>query len=116
MDDLLKFATQPVEPPLVQELWGIFNDPQFFEPRFADGTIHPMLREKLLEEPLWTSDMPGPAKRFVEWQNRDRTEQGRIEREGPVILRVQEVIRKPWRTVTGQEYNDINDGRAPSGR
>ena len=116
MDDLLSLATSPVQPAEVTELWGIFNDPEFFEARFQNGTIHPMLRENLLDNALLTFDMPGVAKRNVQLINRERTEAGRLHIDGPVQLKVQLITKVPWRTVEGAEFDEIDDGKSPSGR
>lgn len=101
--------------PKVETLYGIFNDPQFFEHRFASGEIHPALREKILEEPLWTTDVAGPAKRFMIYQNEQRAERGQLHKDGLTILKEQQVIRHPWREIKGQELDDIDEGRRANG-
>ena len=101
----------------VIEEWGVFNDPDFLEPRFASGEIHPLLREKLLEEPLWTSELPGPAKRFQQYFNNERLSDGRYVHEGLAVLRMRTTTRTKWRTVTERspEWDDIDDGRRANG-
>lgn len=118
MDDQLRLATTQVKLDEIQEeeLWGAFNDPGFFEPKFASGEIHEMLREKILEEPLFTSPLPGPAKRYVEYYNIQRAEAGLVPKAGNVVLRMQRVTRYPWRSVQGAEYDDIATGKEPNGR
>ena len=43
MDDLqqlLSANNRPAEGvPVVEEEWGVFNDPDFFEPKFAKGEV-----------------------------------------------------------------------------
>lgn len=120
MDDLqqlLSANNRPAEGvPVVEEEWGVFNDPDFFEPKFAKGEVDENLRELILDRPLWTSPIPGPAKRYQQYFNDQRRDFGQLPTAGPVILRVQKIVREPWRTVTGAEYDAIDDGKAPSGR
>lgn len=102
----------------VEEMWGVFNDPAHFEPRFTSGQLHPMLREQLLDTPLFTSALPGPAKRFKNWTDNDRFEKGgpdRVARDGYTVLRVQRVTKTAWRLVEGAELEAIDDGRRPNG-
>lgn len=104
--------------PVVEEVWAVFNDPALFEPRFASGQLHPMLREQLLETPLFSSSLPGAAKRFMNWTNTERAEKGgpdAIARDGYAILRHQTITRSAWRTVEGAELDAIEDGRRPNG-
>lgn len=98
-----------------EELWGVYNDPDFFNPRFDSGELHPVLRGKILDEPLYTSPIPGPAKRFMLWTNENRAKEGSFTVEGWAILRMQEVTRTPFRTVTGAELAIIDEGRRPNG-
>lgn len=100
---------------VVEEEWGIFNDPEFWEPKFASGEMHEELREVILERPLWTSPLPGPAKRYQEYNNQQRIDLGQVAMAGPLVLKVQRVTREKWRTVSGQEWEDIDDGRRPNG-
>lgn len=100
--------------PEVVEEWGVWNDPEFFEPRFASGEIHPALREKLLGEPLWTSPLPGPAKRFMMWTNDQRSLQGTFVKEGFAVLRMRTITPSSWRTVEGTELAGIDEGRRAS--
>lgn len=103
---------------VVDITYGVFNDPAYFEPRFARGEIHPLLREQILEKPMFESALPGPAKRFMNWANTQRLEEGgpdRVARDGYVILREQRVIKEPWRTIEGAELEAIDDGRRPNG-
>jgi len=103
---------------VIEDMYGVFNDPVFFEPRFASGELHPLLRTRLLDEPLYTNSLPGPAKRHMNWLNTQRLENGgpdRIAREGYVILRHQRITRTAWRTVQGQELEDVDDGRRANG-
>lgn len=98
-----------------EEVWAVYNDPDFMEPRFASGEVHPGLRELILETPLYTSPIPGPAKRYMLWTNENRAQSGAFVKEGFAILRTQTVTRTPFRTVTGQELEEIDAGRRPNG-
>ena len=95
-------------------IYGIFNDPEFFEPRFADGTLHPALREILLKDPLWATPSAPAAKRYMLWTNEDRDAQGKTEREGNAILRTRTL--SPWHTLTKEELEEIDEGRRPNNR
>lgn len=105
---VIKDAVQAV--PEEEMLYGVFNDPEVLEPMFASGRLHPFLREKLLEEPLWTSPLPGPAKRFMKWTNEQRA-MNPVNNMGQAVLREQRIVRTPWRTIEGTELEAINDGR-----
>jgi hypothetical protein len=95
-------------------IYGIFNDQEFFEPRFADGTLHPALRELLLRDPLWSTPSAPAAKRYMLWANAQRDEQGTAEKEGYTVLRKRTLT--PWEDVKGQELEEIDEGRRPNNR
>lgn len=95
-------------------IYGIFNDPEFFEPRFKDGTLHPALRDVILKDPLWSTPSASAAKRFMLWTNEERDAQGKTAQEGHAILR--ERVLSPWEDVTGAELEEIDEGRRPTGR
>jgi hypothetical protein len=101
----------------VEETWGVFNDEEHFEQRLKNGTIHPAMREKLVGEPLWTSPIPGPAKRYQQYFNEQREKEGLIPMAGYTVLKVQRRTVRPWRTIAQdtQEWADIDDGRRPNG-
>lgn len=107
-----------VIPALIEEeIYGAFNDPAFFEPRFASGELHPVLRQKLLDEPLFTSATPGPAARYVKLFNYERSKDpAKHAIEGDLVLRVQHVTRTQWHTLTPAEMGEIDDGRRAYGR
>lgn len=97
------------------EEWSVWNDPDFFNPRFADGTIHPALKDKILGEPLYVSEIPGSAKRYMLWANELRREHGKTAVEGEVILRMREVTHGARRRVEGLELDMIDEGRRANG-
>lgn len=98
-----------------EEVWAVYNDADFMEPRFASGEVHPGLRDLILGSPLYTSPIPGPAKRYMLWTNENRAQSGAFIKEGWAILRVQTVTRTPFRTVAGTELEEIDEGRRPNG-
>src|SRR5688572_3380012 len=108
-------ADPPKDATVVQEFYGVFNDAEFLEPRFASGEIHPMLRDKILDEPLFTSPVAGAAKRFMLWTNDQRAIHGNFLKEGWAVLQKQTVTTTPWTKVEGQELDDIDEGRKPNG-
>jgi|SRR5688572_7424119 hypothetical protein len=107
-------APVPADQDEVIEEWGVYNDPTFYEPRFANGELHPMLRDKI-EEPMWTSPVPGAAKRYMLWVNEQRAKQGSFLTEGWALLRMRTITKSALRTVTGEELESIEDGRRPNG-
>ena len=104
----------PQDQVTTEELWIVVNDEEFLEPRFASGEIHPLLREKIME-PMYFSPIPGPAKRYMLWTNEGRANSGAFIKEGWAVLKVQTVARTPFRTVTGAELEEIDEGRRPNG-
>lgn len=108
-------TTTDASAPVVTEEWGVYNDPDFLGPRFDSGEIHPALREEILEKPLYTSPIPGSAKRFLLWTNENRAKHGKLATEGAAILQMHTITRTARRTVTGQELEDIDEGRRPNG-
>lgn len=103
------------ESPAVRQEWAVFNDPAFLLPRFERGEIHPALREKLLDEPLHVLAVEGTGARVTKWINETRQQHGKLATEGPAILRTRTVTTSAWRTIEGQEFEDIDDGRRPNG-
>jgi hypothetical protein len=112
---VLNSTTTDVDAPVLIEEWAVFNDPDFLGPRFERGEIHPALREKLLEEPLFMAAIPGSAKRFMLWTNEQRRLGGKLALEGEAILRTRTITQPPFRTVTGEELDAIDEGRRPNG-
>src|SRR5690349_22952502 len=111
MSNALSVQAEASGQPITVEEWGVFNDPDFWEPKFASGEMHEELREVVLERPLFVSDVAGEAKRYQQFFNLQRTEHGQMEFAGPLILQMQRVIRYPWRKIEGAEWEAIDDGR-----
>lgn len=111
-------VSEAVRNPVVrEESYGAFNDPAYFEPRFASGELHPDLRENLLDKPLWASPIPGPCMRYVAFYNDERRKDPAQHAViGDMIMKVQVVERQPWRVVTETEKESIDDGRRAYGR
>lgn len=101
--------------PNVTEEWAVFNDADFLGPRFERGEIHPALKDKILEEPLFTASIPGSAKRFLLWTNEQRAIHGKLHLEGEAVLRTRTITQSPWRRVTGDELDSIDEGRRANG-
>jgi hypothetical protein len=97
------------------EEWSVWNDPEFFNPRFASGEVHPALKDKILGEPLFTSEVPGAAKRFLLWTNEQRRLEGKLPREGAAILRMRPITHGARRKVEGLELEEIDEGRRANG-
>lgn len=97
------------------EEWSVWNDPDFFNPRFASGEVHPALKDKILGEPLYVSEIPGSAKRYMLWANELRREHGKTAVEGEVILRTRVLQRSARRKVEGPELDGIDEGRRANG-
>src|SRR5688572_23630963 len=116
MSNALSVQGEAPDAPETVDEWGVFNDPDFWGPKFASGEMHEELREVVLERPLFVSETAGEAKRYQQFFTLQRTEHGQLDFAGPLVLRTQRVVRHPWRTVTGAEWDEIDDGRRPSGR
>lgn len=97
------------------EEWSVWNDPDFFNPRFASGEVHPALKDKILGEPLYVSAIPGSAKRYLLWTNELRRENGKVAVEGEAILRMRLVTRGARNRVQGAELDAIDEGRRANG-
>lgn len=97
------------------EEWSVWNDPEFFNPRFASGEVHPALKDKILGEPLYVSEIPGSAKRYLLWTNELRRENGKVAVEGEAILRRRELSKSVRTRVQGQELDAIDEGRRANG-
>lgn len=113
--NIAEVLATPPKGDVVAEEYAIFNDPKHFEPLFASGQIHPMLREKLLEEPLWFSPVAGAAKRFMLWTNDQRSLSGDFVTHGFAVLRRRTVTTTPWEDVTGADLDAIDEGRRANG-
>jgi hypothetical protein len=106
-----------VNPVIREESWGAFNDPAFFEPRFAAGTLHEGLRENLLDKPQFERPVPGPVMRYIAFYNEERRKYPENHAlVGDLILKKQVVERQPWRKVTETEKESLDDGRRAYGR
>lgn len=103
---------QAVELPETTTEYVVVNDPDAVDAyRRVDGTQIPDVLRERLKEPLFYSELPGPAKRFQKWTN----ETSPRDTFGPAVLRTREVTRAPWRTITGTEWDGIDDGRKANG-
>lgn len=78
--------------------YGVFNDPQVFEPRFAAGELPEALRQPLLETPIYEDDDEQRTLRHANLTNDDRRAHGSLERDGLVIVKRQVTLRSPWIT------------------
>lgn len=96
-----------------ETIYGIFNDPEFFEPKFQRGEIHSSMREVFLETPLWTTPSASAAKRYMIWTNGERSSQGTLQTYGEAVLRTRDLT--PWRDIKGTELDAIDDGRRANG-
>lgn len=97
------------------EEWSVWNDPDFFNPRFVSGEVHPALKDKILGEPLYVSEIPGSAKRFLLWTNEQRATNGKLSKEGAAILRMRPITSGARRKVDGAELDEIDEGRKANG-
>lgn len=84
---------------VVEVLYGVFNDPDVYEPRFASGDLHPSLRQVILETPLYTDKSLRQATGHQRLVNEERRALGRVARDGRAVLRRQVIISSAWETV-----------------
>lgn len=80
--------------------YGVFNDPEVWEPLFAgpDG-LHSSLRELLLERPLYASELLAEAARHARLTNDERAQSGQLDRVGAVVVKTRTVTRTAWSPV-----------------
>lgn len=78
--------------------WGVFNDPQVWEPRFESGggELPDTLRQMILETPMYTDEDAERALRHARLTNEDRQLNGTLERDGMVLIKSQITLRSPW--------------------
>ena len=78
--------------------YGVFNDPQVWEPRFAvaGGPIPDVMREVILDTPLFEDEDEERIIRHARLTNEDRERNGNLERDGMVLIRHQVTLRSPW--------------------
>ncbi len=97
-------------PATVREEYQVVNSPDTIDAMVADGKLHWVIADRL-KEPLFVSDIPGPAKRFMSWVNESNP--GRDL--GPALLVARTVTETPWRTTSAEEQATYDDGRRPNG-
>lgn len=95
-------------------LYGVFNDEKRMDELVEAGEMHPLIVDKM-KEPLFLTEVAGEAKREERRINRYRFENPVDSMLGPAQLREQTVTRTPWVQITGQDYEDIDDGTRPNG-
>lgn len=94
--------------------YGVFNDQVRMTELVDAGTMHALMADRMME-PLFRTEVAGEAKREQRRLNRYRMEDPVNSMLGPALLREQTVTRTPWTTITGQDYEDIDDGTRPNG-
>ena len=78
--------------------FGVFNDEQVWEPKFASngGTIPDSMRELLLETPLYEDNDGDRILRHARLTNEDRQRNGTLARDGMVLIKRQVTLRSSW--------------------
>lgn len=89
-------------------VYGLFNDPQLWEPRFADGSIPESLREVVLETPLFEDEQASRALRHARLTNEDRRRQGTLDRDGMVVVKRQVILKSKWLMDVGEAHDLVN--------
>jgi hypothetical protein len=82
----------------VSVTYGIFNDPQVWEPLFARGEQPEALRQALLETPLYEDESASRALAHARLTNDDRRAQGKLDRYGMVLVKRQVTLKSRWIT------------------
>lgn len=95
-------------------LYGVFNNEKRIDELVEASEMHPLIADKM-KEALFLSEVAGEAKREERRLNRYRFENPVDSMLGPAELREQTVARTEWATITGQDYEDIDDGTRPNG-
>ena len=78
--------------------YGVFNDPQVWESRFAanGGPIPDAMRDIILETPLFEDEDADRIIRHARLTNEDREHNGILRRDGMVLIKRQVTLKSPW--------------------
>lgn len=78
--------------------YGVFNDPQVWESRFAanGGPIPDTMRDIILETPLFEDEDADRIIRHARLTNEDRKTNGILRRDGMVLIKRQVTLKSPW--------------------
>jgi hypothetical protein len=87
--------------------YGVFNDPEFWEPLYASGELGTDMRQ-MLDEPMHTTGNLRSAIMFADLRNAERAQQGKMDKYGPVKVRTQTITKTPWKDVS---YDEIDTAR-----
>lgn len=79
-------------------VYGIFNDPEVWEPMFASGELPETLRFNV-DEPLEETPNRNEVFRRATTYNEDRAARGEVMKIGKVIVKQRVVLRSAWRPV-----------------
>lgn len=113
--DRIRLDVAPVvRPETTVILYGVFNDAQRLDELAEGGEMNPWIAEKL-KEPIFQTETAGEAKREQNRINRYRFENPAEMIIGPAMLREQTVTRTEWTTITGADWDEIDDGTRPNG-
>jgi hypothetical protein len=74
-------------------IYGIFNDPEVFEPRFASGELNSSLRAPLIETPLYEDESLKRTMDHARLMTDDRRLNGN---DDPVVIKKMVELRSPW--------------------
>jgi hypothetical protein len=80
----------------VRVTYGVFNDPRVWEPKFASGELPEVLREPLLNTPLYEDDQVSRVLAQARLMNDDRRRFGQLDAEGMVLVKRQVTLRSKW--------------------
>lgn len=90
--------------------YGVFNDPQVWEDKFADngGSIPEAMRKLILETPLYEDEDGDRALRHAKLTNEDRRRNGTLRRDGMVLIKRQVTLKSPW-ILDNDEVGELGD-------
>lgn len=86
--------------------YGVFNDPEFWDPLFETEIDRSLYAQQILE-PMHSTLSLRSAVRFADLRNTERAEQGKMDKYGPVVVRTRTITRAPWRDVAYDEIDAI---------
>lgn len=86
--------------------YAVFNDPEFWEPLYANREMPESLRN-ILDEPLHAGLSLAEAKRKRDFYNMERAELQTVEKYGMVIIMKRQVLETHWMTVTYEELDEV---------
>ena len=113
--DVDTFGGVAVNDYVATTMYGVFNNPAFYEPQFESGALHPNLREVLLETPLLESESLTQVRGHARLLEEERRAYQNITTSS-VVIRKRVIIETPYRHLDEVEpFADLPPGSVGDG-